>query len=301
MKALHLAYKPIQIDEKGTINEAIFLQYIEQSPWCSLLERLVISPLNNSIIKSGKEKFDFGDFKVSVSRKEKSSTSWSKVYEKVKTFLEIRSEDSKAGEYPNLKYEKGLGYCISIEDVLREITDRKNEFTSRNNEPILIWPKIKNTEPPLRGLIIPDINYSKIMKETALISMRARRFKKSLTSEVIDAYKEANEIWIKRETGYDRDNMPPEDISLISRVRHIGNLRYILINLVREDKHDYKAIIETIFSDLAAIKEGKREQLWKIYRPAENFVNLKRLVERLNAIYNSPDNVKPDIRYEIVP
>ncbi len=158
---------------------------------------------------------------------------------------------------------------------------------------------------PLLEVIIPDIDYSEISKEAALTALRAKRFCSSLEEEVIEAYKTANERWMERETGYCREKIPPKEESPLRRVRHVGDLRYIAINLVREDKHDYRTLINTIDAELSAIKEGKRDEFWELYRPTrDGFVNIKRLLERLNNLYNSPDNpkiYKPDVRYEISP
>jgi len=305
MEGWHYQYTPLSIDANGMIDKGMYEQYLVQSFWPSQLELIVIEPLNDAIKNSGRLEHDFNDFKVKVSNKNSSSTNWSEVYEKVKTFLEVRSDDSKAAKMPELKYEEGIGYCISIESILKEIVDNINTFTSKSSYPQVNWPRKKRNEPPVRDIIIPDIDYSEISKEAALTALRAKRFCSSLEEEVMEAYKTANEIWMKRETGYDREKIPQKNESPLRRVRHVGDLRYITINLVREDKHDYRTLINTIAAELGAIKESGRDEFWELYRPTrDGFVNIRKLLERLNNLYNSPDNpkvYKPDVRYEISP
>src|SRR3989338_976736 len=305
MKGWHSQYTPLSIDANGMIDKGMYEQYLVQSFWPSQLELIVIEPLNDAIKNSGRLEHDFNDFKVKVSNKNSSSTNWSEVYEKVKTFLEVRSDDSKAAKMPELKYVEGVGYCISIESILKEIKDNVDRFTSKSSYLQVNWPKKKRDEPPVRDVIIPNIDYSRISREAALIALLAKRFCSSLEEEVIKAYKTANEIWIGRETGYSRETIPPKEESPLRRVRHVGDLRYIAINLVREDKHNYGTLMNTIAAELSAIKEGGSGEFWELYRPTrDGFVNIKRLLERLENLYNSPDNPKiynPDVRYEILP
>ena len=305
MEGWHYQYTPLSIDANGMIDRGMYEQYLVQSFWPSQLELIVINPLNDAIKNSGKPKHDFKDFTVKVSSQNRTTTNWSEVYGKIKTFLEIRSDDSKAAKMPELKYVEGIGYCISIESVLKEIEDNVERFTSKSRYLQANWPRKKKDESPLRDVIVPDIDYSKISREAALIALQAKRFCSSLEKEVIEAYKAANEIWMEGETSYSREKIPPKEESPLRRVRHVGDLRYIAINLVREDKHDYRTLMNAIAAELSAIKGDERDEFWELYRPTrDGFVNIKKLLERLNNLYNSPDNpeiYKPDVRYEISP
>lgn len=304
MSLAHFRYEPLVTDGNGSLDVLAYDQYVLQSFWPSLLERIVLEPVDRAIKDSGHAEFKFPDFKVRVEPPRR-SISWSDIYQKLLTFLEIRSDDSRKGVFPDLKYEEGLGYSISIDALLEQMQGLIDDATSISSEPRIVWPPIRKTEEPVRNIIIPNTNYSKIVRETGLVAMQARRFRKGLTDEVINAYKRANEVWLRDKTGYDRENIPPEDESPIKRTRHIGDLKYVFITLVREDKHDYSSIIETLLADLRVMKEGERGELWKIYMPtADGSVNIKRLLERLRSLYNSTDNpriVNPDVRYTIVP
>ena len=152
MEGWHYQYTPLTIDADGMIDRVMYEQYLMQSFWPSQLELIVIGPLNDAIKKSGKPEHDFKEFTVTVSNQNKSSTSWSEVYEKVKTFLEIRSDDGKAAEMPELKYVEGIGYCISIESILKDVEDKVKEFTSKSSYPRVNWPRKKRDEPPIEML-----------------------------------------------------------------------------------------------------------------------------------------------------
>lgn len=302
MEGWHYIYKPFDSAkvENGVVDIGMYEQYLQQSFWPSQLELLVIEPLNEAIKKSRKEEHTFKNFTVTVSPGGRPSTSWSEIYEKFKTFLEIRSDDSRAADIPGLEYKEGIGYCISIENVSKEIEERIEEFTTESSYLQVNWPRKKKNEQPLRDILVPNIDYSKISEEAALADFHARRFKSSLEEEIIEEYTRANEIWMKQQTGYDREKIPTKEKSPVKRVRHVGDLRYIVINLVREDKPDYKTIIQTILSDLKAIEQGARGELWESYRPTDDsFVNIKKLAERLDNLHNK--NIKPDVRYEISP
>ncbi len=302
MEGWHYIYEPFDSAkvENGIVNVDMYEQYLKQSFWPSQLELIVLEPLNEAIRESGKKEHHFKNFTVNVSLGGRTPTSWSNVYEKFKTFLEIRSDDSRAADILGLDYREGIGYCISTENLLKEIEDRIEEFTSRSSYLQVNWPRKKKNELPLRDILLPDIDYSKISEEVALAAFNARRFKSSLEKEIVEEYIRTNEIWMKQQTGYDREKIPPKGKSPVKRVRHVGDLRYIVINLVREDKPDYKTVIQTILADLSAIKQGARGELWESYRPTEDgFVNIKKLIDRLDNLYNK--NINPDVRYEISP
>lgn len=284
------------MDSEGSLEERVFLQYLEQSRWPKLLKTRVRSPLDKAILKSGQSPVDFGDFKVGIVQQKK-RISWKMVYERLQAYLEV----ALGGKVTDAVYKDGIGYCIPVNVVLRRIssTIKKQKATTK---PKVQWPKRKKYDPTIRDIVVPDIDYSKIMRETGWVAYKARSFSSSLVEEVVKAYKTLNHRWFKHQTGYDKDNIPPKEESPIKRDRHVGNMRYILLNLVREDKPDYKAIMSKIVSDLRAIKEGQRGPLWELYMPTDDgLINIKRLNETLTALINSNDYIKPDIRYEIVP
>ncbi len=151
MEGWHYQYTPLSIDANGMIDREMYEQYLVQSFWPSQLELIVIDPLNDAIKRTGKLEHDFNDFTITVSNQNRSSTNWSEVYEEVKTFLNIRSDDSKAAGMPGLKYEEGIGYCISIKSILEEIKYNIDRLTSKSSYPQVNWPRKKRNEPPIRG------------------------------------------------------------------------------------------------------------------------------------------------------
>lgn len=301
MKGAHYLFKPLNVYQKGTLDVAMYEQYLVQSFWPSQLDMIVLNPLEKALKGSSKSEHDAGDFVVKISEGSSTSTSWKQVYEKLKTFIEIRSGDSRVKGLAKLKYKRGIGYSISIESLLKEIEDRIDEFTSTSTYPLIGWPRSKDSEPPVRDIVIPELAYSEIAPEALRIGLQVRRFNNSLEEEVIKAYKTANKRWIKEATGYDRENIPSKEISPVIRFRHVGDLRYITINLVREDKPDYKAVVQKLVAELNALQQGHGGEIAELYRATNGFVNIKRLGDRLENLFKEPIHNKVDIRYEIKP
>ena len=302
MKGAHYLFKPLNVDQKGTLDVAMYEQYLVQSFWPSQLDIIILNPLEKALKGSSKIKHDAGDFVLKISEGSTTSTSWKQIYEKLKTFVEIRSDDSRAEGLPDLKYKPGIGYCISIESLLKEIEDRIDEFTSTSTYPLIGWPRSKKSDPPVRDVVLPELDYLKITPEALRVGLQVRRFKNSLEEEVIKAYKTANERWIKEATAYDRENIPSKEISPVTRFRHVGDLRYIAINLVREDKPNYQAVIDSLVAELKALQQGQRGEIAELYRATQDdFVNIKRLGDRLENLFKDTNHNKVDVRYEIKP
>ena len=304
LELAHFRYEPLDIDKKGTLDSAIFRQYLTQSFLPSQLERIVISPFEEAAKASGKEELKFDDLRIKISTpKKRASVKWSEVYDKFNTFLEIRSKEEEAKKSKILKYREGIGWCLSIDDVTRLLSILIKTSTSKvGGSPNVKWPKIKNTELPFRDLVVPKIDYSKLIKQVAMVAYNAKKFNKSLENEVTKLYTNSIEAWVRDQTGYDREKIPPKEQSPIKRVWHIGDFYYIFINLVRQDTPQYEKIIRTIIADLNAIKQGERGKLWDLYRPTEDrLVNLKKLSERLSNLYTDKEHIKSNVRYEIVP
>jgi len=292
-------YTPIEVREDLTISEPEFLQYLRASGTQKILETLVIDPFNEALKSDGKPKYDFG-FKITRTDMSKDSTSWQPIFEKFKTYLEIRADDSKAKEMSDLKYIEGLGYCINIDLIIEEIEKRKKENTSHSEYPQMNWPRKKKSEPNLRDIFIPDRNYSEINLENARICLNAKRFNSGLENEVINTYKGINQEWLFRETGFNAEKIPPKEVSPITRFREIVN-NYVLIQLVREDKGNYPELMNIIIADLNKIKSGENGELSRLYNVSKQddsiFINIKKIKDRLDSLFK----FNTDVRYTIIP
>ncbi len=298
-----LSYKPIEVVEMLT--EEMFSLYLQQPSLAKIAEAVAIEPFEEAVKKSRKDEFEFGDFVIKKTPRSRSDSRWKEIYNKLQTFIEIRADDSRAKtmESKTLRQFNGIGYCISVDEVLNEIEKRIDEYTSKSSWMQVDWPRKKKDEEYPKTIQIPQRDYSLLNEENARIVLRAKRFCSGIEKEVVEAYKKSNKIWFEKETGYnDDDKIPKKEESPVKKLRRIGDNRYILINLVREDVPDYKGIIATLKDELASIK-NKELRLWESYRTAVDgemiFVNIKKLAERVNELYNKSTGT--EARYEIVP
>ncbi len=301
LKALHFSYEPLEINSKGTIDEAMHLQYLRQSVWPGQLELMVLGPLTQAFKKAGEGSYPIGEKAITVSQRSGPSTKWAEVYGKLRTFLDIRSDDKDVIKKKELKLVDGFGYCISTKRLLSEITNGAKEFTSNSSSYTVTWPRAKKSEESLHDLVVDlGINYSKINPDSLLAGLGVKRFIDGLKKGVLDVYEDANKAWFEKETSYHKDNLPPKDISPIRAARDAGNQNYIIVTLSREDKSDYKKIISTLEAELKAIESGERGELWRLYRPADDgFVNLGKVTARLDTLYNQ--HLSSNARYTFAP
>ena len=241
----------------------------------------------------------FGDIEVHI-EDASPSISWKSVYEKLKTFFEIRQHDSRLADFPRVQYTAGAGYLMPIDDILSEIKGRIDEFTSVSDERSVKWPRKSPNDEPVRSLLLAtDIDYSKPTLEAGTSALKAKRFIGSLEKEVLEEYKRANQLYLKEQTGYDKNNLPPEGIAPLTRARILGEGRYIAIQLTREDRRDYSFAINQLINDLSAIQKGQA-RLWERYRNINlELVNIKNVAEQLDALVEQTK--KTNGRYNIFP
>lgn len=303
IKEITLSYKPIEVGE--TLTEEMFLLYLQQPSLARIAESIAIAPFEDSIKISRKDEFEFDGLVIKKSPRSRTDTRWKEVYNKLQTFVEIRADDSRAKtlESKTLKQFNGIGYCIAVDEVLNEIEKRIDEYTSKSSWLQIDWPRKKGEEEYPRIIEIPPRDYSVINEENARIVLLAKRFCSGIEKEVVKAYKTFNKMWFERETGYnDKDKIPKKEESPVKKIRKIGENKYILMNLVREDVPHYKGVIEILKADLESIK-NKEQKLWEQYRTLNEgetaFVNIKKLNERINELYR--ESIKTEARYEIVP
>jgi hypothetical protein len=184
---------------------------------------------------------------------------------------------------------------------LDEIDKYIDEYTGPPGSQKVNWPGIKKSEKLPQTILIPQRDYSKINRENAITALRARRFKRGIEKAVIDEYKRANELWLKNETGFDRDNLPKKKQGPIKRVREIGPNSYILILMTREEKPDYRKAVAAMREELKKLAEGEDGKLRKLYRVKEDegilYINIQKLSSRLEKL------LKPNVnaRYNTVP
>ena len=288
MKNIELSYDPItSTPPEITVQEHD--NYLMQGGRGELAIAIAFSPLEETLKQIDKELFEFGGIKIKRAMKTTNSKSWKPVAEGLAEFLRIRADDARAGKMPELKFVEGVGYCISPQALIAEIQGRIVENTSTSSNPSLTWPKDK-VFVPVRRIELPDRDYSKPALETVRLALDAKRFAKSIETELIEPFKDAQKLWLRQETGFwydekdEKSNIPPQDNRFISRVRQIGPGRYVFSSLGRVEEPDYKGIIEELQRVLTVIQEGQAVEGYRVSRqhPEGCFINIKSVSERVS-------------------
>ncbi|MBW2999191.1 hypothetical protein KY339_00840 [Candidatus Woesearchaeota archaeon] len=302
IKEISLHYKPLEIGEEGQLTNGDYKKYIHASGLNSLIANMVIKPFEEALKRSRRKEFDFEQFRVRKSAPKKGSTEWKKVFEKLKAYIDIRADDSRNQKIKGLKRFDGVGYCVSLNSVLSEIEKYVGEHTKPPSSPGLSWPPIRKGEELPHRILIPERDYSEITTESGIIVLKAKRFKSGLEKRVLGEYKKANGLWLKNETGFDRENIPKKKESPVTRIREVCPGVYVLVQMVREDKPNYRNAVTTMKEELGKLAEGEDGKLKGLYKVKEFtkgmlYVNIKRLGERLEKLLKP----KADVRYTIIP
>lgn len=293
---IELSYKPLTLKD-GKISERDYNLYLTQPSCIAILEKMVIDPLEESMKKREKKEFDFVKFKVIRTWQNKKSVSWENVHTNLAKLLEIRADDSRNVKIPCLQKLEGIGYCISIQELLGFIRKQITDNTSTSEYPQLYWPKRKKKE-YIREIILPDRNYLIINQENAYLALQAKKFCSSLEKEINESYKLNNQTWFEKETGFSKNNIPKKEESPLERRRKIAEGKYVYIALIRKETPKYEAIINSLLSDLNNIRAGQSLKGYKQKKlKNEYFVNISNILEK-----TSLDNVlaDPNLKKELV-
>ena len=283
MGHVELEYKPLKIDDQGNIGERDYELYLTQPSLAKVAKELVISPLEEAMKNDGRDVFKFSTFKVSVSQQNKTNVSWEVIHSRLSNFLDIRSQDARdEKESDDFRKFEGVGYCIAVDSLEDEIRKLVRYSTSSSRYQQLYWPKRKEDE-FVRELIIPDSNFSEIKEENARLCLAAKRFVSSLKEEICEAYDSAMSGWMTRETGCDKDNIPPKELSPVKRLRKISRGKYIFISHVREEVPKYQEIINGLINDLADIRSGEAVEGYKYTSlKGRYFVNIGNVINKVS-------------------
>lgn len=288
-----MEYTPFKATETGEFDESALECYLKAEPNIRIVETIVIDPFDEKLKESDRDEWIFGGLVLKRIQKSRSDTRWKEVYEKIETFLEIRSDDSRAKGTEGVQYFDGLGYCISTAAVLAELEQREKEFTSHTEWDQIDWPRAKRNEPAVRSVAIPNRSYRQLNEENARIALACRRFRSGLEKEVIKAYKGANEAWLTAQTGWSKENIPPAADSPVERVRQIGK-RYVVVQLIREENPQYHQVLTTLEQEMKSPSKLRLKE-----EKGDFYVNIKALRELLQSLYKS--SIIVDCRYVIVP
>ncbi|MGV8152073.1 MAG: hypothetical protein ACP5OG_03255 [Candidatus Nanoarchaeia archaeon] len=298
---IKLSYNAIE-SENGNLNEEDYDNYMISPGQIIIVKAVAINPLEKTLKETEKDVFEFDNFKVSRKMQKRENTSWEKIYTSLKTFLEIRADDSRVYNMKDLPYFEGLGYCISTEQLRDFISKESEKNTSVSEFPLLFWPRMKKDDSYQTRILIPSRDYSNINNENAQIVLNAKNYCSGLEKQVVDTFKDANQTWYEKETGFNKDNLP-QDKGGIKRERFIADGKYAFVNLVREEKPQYKEIIDTLLTEVSDLENEVALKGYKFKKEkGKTYVNIKNLYERLdNNRLIVDDLIKIQGRYEIVP
>jgi hypothetical protein len=174
-----IRYKPFKFSEDGEFDTENYWKYFWGKNSYLPQVKFVIDIYAEKMKNSSRDEWKFGDIKITKRMQRKVSVKWKEVYEKLKTFLEIRADDSRAKEMEGLKFFKGIGYCIAIDNVLAEIGKRKEEYTTESEDQRIVWPSQKDE---IYSISIPEqvIERPAITEENIRIVLACRSFKSGI-------------------------------------------------------------------------------------------------------------------------
>lgn len=302
---LGLAYRPFEAGPKGEFGASELDYYMKVSRYPNIISALFLEPLQEKMKSSEREEFVHGNIKVTKSFMVKKATRWETAYNSLKMFLDIRADDSRAKDIAGLRKFDGVGYCISVSNVMAAIGNFVDDATTKSEYTQLNWPRMKKGENYPREIFVPTRKISIGKLDILKPALLARKFCSGIENEVFNAYENANKLWHKAQTSYSSENPPSETDSPIVLPRQLGKGSYIIVTLSRVKESDYGAIFGGLRSDLTAINAGLIDsEFWRDYRRKDDegtmYVNIKRLKDKLGALYE--EKMKPPYgRYEIVP
>lgn len=295
-------FKPFDYNpETGDFTPEAFERYMLDGGLRAALESLVKEPFQEALKASRRESFDFGAVQLKKSEQTRKTTSWKGIYEKLKTFLEIRADDSRAAQLEGLRLVPGVGYCIDLEELEKELADRRKEFTDEiSYVQVNGWKRLGRNE-SITSILVPDRNYSEITLENARVCQDVRKFISALERDCLKQYLAANKKWHVVQTGYDnKEQIPPKDKSPVTRVHLVGR-HPVVVKLVREEVPQYEKAIPQLAEELDALKtEGTPAAASYRFKREDGtvLVNIRSVKERLEKLLSEP---KIEARYNIDP
>lgn len=298
---IKLQYQPLRLIG-GNMSERDFDLYISQPRWASVVKKVAVEPLEESMKKSDREEFVAGDLKVTRKMQKRTSTSWQGVYNAIASFLSLRAQDGREFDMDGLQQFEGLGYCILSSDLNNFIGREIKRNTSISEFAQLYWPRKKKTEEYPTEVVLPDKDYRKITPENMKIVQTAKGFCGGLDKEVTEAFKQANQQWFEQETGYSMEHLPTDD-SPVKRIRMIAGGKPVFVQLVKEEVPEYQQAVDMLKAEIADLAQGVVLEGYKVKTTAKGtYINMKNLSERLEFdSLKTRKLVKTEGRYEIVP
>lgn len=310
MKEMVFAYRPIEFTGiEGTDNRVTpeqFARKMELEGTASFIKANVIVPFEESFKDKSIEKLCCGDFDIERnSAPSKPSISWKSVYEGLKSFLNVRADDSRAQSHDDVRFIEGVGYCIEAGALERQIEKLMEESTSEPSDSGSIrWPTKKREEDLPQRIQVPRRDYYKVNQENGITVLKAKRFVSGIKEYVLTPFEEELKRWFEVNTGYCvPDSIPDKEAGHVERVLELAPGSYIQVQLVRKEDPKYKEVIDKVNEALADVREDRPVQLFKrTIQGRTNYVNIKSLND-----FMTPDSlatndlIKVGHRYVITP
>ncbi|MBU0907147.1 MAG: hypothetical protein KKD18_05680 [Nanoarchaeota archaeon] len=314
MAEIQIAYRPLRLPElregddpaRHRISRSMLVEKMEAEASAAFLKNAVVSPFEEALKKSDREKFDTGEFVIEINEGGSGSTSWAGVYDELTTFLDVRADDSRAASFDGVKYFDGVGYCIRVEDLQKHVDKLVKDKTSEpSGARSLRWPaKDRGKELPTE-ITLPDGSFYRATRENGKAVLQAKRFISGVDAGVSKPYKAELVRWFNAVTGYEPPGkIPDRDLGHDERVVEFGRGSYGEVQLIRQETPDYKAAIAQVREALQDMKDMVAVKQFRSTNDADGtpYVNIKSLVKFFGDESLKDNNlIKVGSRYNITP
>jgi hypothetical protein len=271
--------------EFSEINEKSFMNYLKAEKQKYFLNDVVYSPFEEALKKKTgysdskipekveKDDFSFGRYNFNVTNKPTTKRpNYSEVYYKLVDYLDELKSDAKEKEIEGINLIDGVGYCISVNSVLKKI-DKWLE-TEKGIEQKIGFEKIGYEN----KLVIPiNLRYHIPNEKTAEVFVKTDAFISYLEEKVISPFKNS----LKERTGYNNKKIPKESEETWIPVG--DNIIRILSS--PDSRPGYGKVLNKLIDDFEAIKKGEGISGYKTQIiKNEYYIPMKTTVEKMKKL-----------------
>lgn len=285
MNEMIFSYEPLSFSGEASAENRVtkeqFTRKIELEGTAAFIKTSIVNPFEEAFIERGLESLACGSF--CIERKSPSATpsvSWKSVYEGLKAFLDIRADDSRAGSHEDVKPFEGIGYCIDLSALQKQIKKLVSDATSTpSSSPSVKWPtKKKDEQYPIR-ILVPRREYYAPTQENGITVLQAKRFCSGIGENFTSLFENELKRWFEANTGYNPPKkIPDKKTKHVERTIELVPGSYIQVQLVRKEEPQYKEAIARIDTALAEIEENKPVQLFRhTTDDGKHYINIKSL------------------------
>jgi len=315
MTEIYIAYKSISFPDLGPkedptlnrVSKSMLIQRMEAEANASFLKKAIISPFEEALLTSDRDEFDTGEFEIDISDSTSPpKTSWAKIHSRLSEFLDVRADDSRAKEFPGMKYFEGVGYCLKVEALQKHLEKLIGEETSKPpSSRSLTWPKKERDEAYPTEIVLPNTTYKRVTRENGVNVLQAKRFVSGVAPNVVNPYQTELQRWFEVNTGYNPpEKIPDETLGHDERIIEFARGSYGRVQLVREETPKYQKIIASIQVALGDMKKNLTVQEIRSTQDDSGvpYINIKSIRDSLKPeSLKERDLIKIGHRYNITP